>query len=56
MFITGKTTHGIGVFLESNLNFTIRVFVWGLANDLHICKIQFQICEGSHNAKVLQLD
>ena len=38
MFITGKTTHGIGVFLESNLNFTIRDFVWGLANDLHICK------------------
>ena len=28
----------IGVFLDSNLNFTIRVFTWGLENDLHICK------------------
>ena len=26
------------VFLVSNLNFTIRVFTCGLANDLHICK------------------
>ena len=66
MFINGKSIHGIGVFLDRNLNFTIRVFIWGLANDLHICKnmkktylpsnliyeiIQFQICEGSHNGK-----
>ena len=26
----------IGVFLESNRNFAIRVFTWGLANYLHI--------------------
>ena len=26
------------VFLDSNLNFTIRVFPWGLTNDLHVCK------------------
>ena len=28
----------IRVFLDSNLNFTVRVFAWGLASDLHICK------------------
>ena len=33
-----KNIHGIGVFLDSNLNFTIRVFIWGLANDLDIWK------------------
>ena len=38
MFINGKNIHEIGVFLDSNLNFTIKVFIWGLANDLHICK------------------
>ena len=38
MFINGKNIHGAGVFLDSNLDFTIRVFIWGLANDLHICK------------------
>ena len=26
-----------GFFLDSNLSFTIRVFTWGLANDLYIC-------------------
>ena len=34
----GKKIHEIGIFLDRNLNFTIRVFVWSLANDLHICK------------------
>ena len=38
MSINGKNIHQIGVFLDSNLNFTIRVFTWGLANDLYICK------------------
>ena len=38
MSINGKNIHEIGVFLDSNLNFAIRVFTWGLANDLHICK------------------
>ena len=74
MSINENKIHDTGVFLYSNLNFTIRVFTWDLANDLHICKnykkttkhiilsnlmyeiIQFQICEGSHNAKILQLD
>ena len=71
MSINGKKIYEIGVFLDNNLNFTVRVFTWDLANDLHIWKnyknpiilsnlidkiIQFQICEGSHNAKVLQLD
>ena len=28
----------IGVFLDSNLSFTIRKFTWDLADDLHICK------------------
>ena len=68
MSINEKNVHEIRVFLDSNLNFTIRVFTWGLENDLHICKnykkpiipsnlvseiIQFQICEDSQNAKVL---
>ena len=39
MSINGKNIHKIGVFLDSNLNFTIRVFTWDLVNDLHICKI-----------------
>ena len=71
MSINGKNINEIGVFLDSNLNFTIRVFTWGLANHLYIYKnykkpiilsnliqdiIQLQICERSHNAKVLQLD
>ena len=30
----GKNVHETGVFLDSNLNFTIRVLTWGLANDL----------------------
>ena len=38
MSINGKNIHEIGVFLDSNLNFTIRVFTWGLTNDLDICK------------------
>ena len=28
----------IEVFLDSNLNFKIRVLTWGLANDDNICK------------------
>ena len=28
----------IGLFLDSNLSFSIRVSTYGLANDLHICK------------------
>ena len=28
----------IGVSLDSTLSFTIRVFTWGLANYLDICK------------------
>ena len=28
----------IGVFLDSNLSFTIRAVTWSLENDLHICK------------------
>ena len=30
--------HKIEVFLGSNLNFTLRVFTWGLANDGDIYK------------------
>ena len=74
MCINGKKNHVFGVILDSNLNFTVRGFTWGLENDLHIRKNyenptkhiilsnlikeikQFQICEGSHNAKVLELD
>ena len=74
MSINGKNIHVIGVFIGNNLNFRIRDFTWGLANNRHICKnyekpgkhiilsnliqeiIQYQICKGSHNAKVLQLD
>ena len=33
-----KNIHEIRVFFGSNLNFTIRVLTWGLANGLHICK------------------
>ena len=28
----------IEVFLGSNMNFTIRVFTWDLANDDNVCK------------------
>ena len=53
------------------ISFTIIGFTWGLANDLHICKkyeilakhsnfiqeiIQYQMCVGNHNTKLLQLD
>ena len=41
MSIDGKNIYEIPemrVFLDGNLNFRIRVFTWGLANDLHICK------------------
>ena len=34
MSINRKNIHEIGVSLDSNLNFTIRVFTCGLANDL----------------------
>ena len=36
--INEKNINEIGFFLDSNLNFTIRVFTWGLTNDLHLCK------------------
>ena len=36
MSVNGKNIPEIGVFLDSNLNFTIRAFTWGLANGLHI--------------------
>ena len=65
MSINRKNIRKIGVFLDSNLNFKIRAFIWILGNDLHICKkpciilsnliqeiIHFQICEDSHNAEV----
>ena len=35
---TGMKIPEIGVVLDRNLNFTIRVFNLGLANDLHMCK------------------
>ena len=41
MYINGKNIHEIpetGAFLDSNLNFGIRVFTCDLANDLHIFK------------------
>ena len=38
MSINGKNIQEIGVFLDNILNFTIRDFTWGLANNLHICK------------------
>ena len=34
----GKNIHGIWVFLEGNLNFTMKVFIFGLANDLYVYK------------------
>ena len=37
-----KKIHGIGVFLDSNLNFTITIFIQDLANDLNICKINMK--------------
>ena len=30
--------HETEVCIDSNLNFTIRVLTWGIANDNHICK------------------
>ena len=38
MSINGKNIHDIGAFLYSSLNFTIRIFIWDLANDLRICR------------------
>ena len=38
MSINEKNIKEIGVFLDKILNFTIRDFTWGLANNLHICK------------------
>ena len=35
MSVNGKNIHEIEVFLESNLTFKIRIFIWGLANNLH---------------------
>ena len=71
MPINGKNIHKIpeiGSCFYGDLNLTIRVFTWGLANDLHICK-QNMInlkniilsnfiyeCNVSHSAKILQLD
>ena len=42
MFINRQKNFKIGVFLDSNLSFTFRVFTWGLANDLHICKKKYE--------------
>ena len=28
----------IGVFIDSGLSFTIRIFTWGPENHCHICK------------------
>ena len=33
----------IEVFLRSNLNFTVRVFTWDLANDDNICKKEYSV-------------
>ena len=41
MLINGKNVHEIPeieVFLDNNLNFTVKVFTWGLASDHDICK------------------
>ena len=38
MSLNGKNFHEVGVFLDRNLKFTIRVFSWSPANDLHIRK------------------
>ena len=35
MPINGKNIYEIRIFLDSNLNFIIKVFTWGLTNDLH---------------------
>ena len=72
MSINGKNIHEIpetGVFLDSILNFTIRVFTCGpkmiFAKKYEkpgLCLIgcvkiiQYLICEGSHNSKILQLE
>ena len=41
MSVNGKNIHEIlviGVFVDSNLNFTIRIFTFGVTNDLQTCK------------------
>ena len=41
MSINGKSIYEIpeiGVFLDNNLYFSIKVFTSGKANDLHICE------------------
>ena len=41
MSVNGKNIHEIaeiGVSHDSNLNFTVRAFIWGLANGLHKSK------------------
>ena len=45
MFINVKNILDIEVFLDSNKNFTIRVFTWGLANNLHIYKNYEKLAE-----------
>ena len=36
-----KEIPDIGVFLDRNLSFIIRVFIWDLANDLCVCKKKY---------------
>ena len=38
MSVNGKKHSETGVFLDSNLSFTIRVCTWGITNDVHRCK------------------
>lgn len=38
MSVNRKNIHKIGVFLDTYLNFTIRIFTWDLVSNLHICK------------------
>ena len=48
MSINGKNIHDIEVVLDSNMNFTIRVYqiiTWGLANNLHIYKTYEKLAE-----------
>ena len=38
MSVNRKNIDKIGVFLDTYLNFTIRIFAWDLVSNLHICK------------------
>lgn len=48
MSISGKNVHvkhKVKVFLDSNLNFAIKVFTWGQANNHGICKKYEKLAE-----------